>query len=108
MEYTCIKKRSSPSLPPFSTVSDVLTIAENRNWLFNENVHQSRMVEFFRVYHCLISGSFFFYSSFSYLNALDRLCDPSYLPTEQDILRSRVKTTGIVEEHFTFKDLHFK
>ena len=31
-----------------------------------------------------------------------------YIPSEQDVLRSRVKTTGIVETHFEFKDLHFK
>lgn len=43
-----------------------------------------------------------------YLNALDRLSVPNYVPTEQDVLRTRVKTTGIVETHFTFKDLHFK
>ncbi|XP_076448096.1 guanine nucleotide-binding protein G(i) subunit alpha-like [Babylonia areolata] len=43
-----------------------------------------------------------------YLNALDRITAPSYVPTEQDVLRTRVKTTGIVETHFTFKDLHFK
>ncbi|EDO49692.1 predicted protein [Nematostella vectensis] len=43
-----------------------------------------------------------------YLNALDRLGSPDYVPTEQDVLRTRVKTTGIVETHFTFKDLHFK
>ncbi|XP_028401317.1 guanine nucleotide-binding protein G(i) subunit alpha [Dendronephthya gigantea] len=43
-----------------------------------------------------------------YLNALDRLGSKDYLPTEQDVLRTRVKTTGIVETHFTFKDLHFK
>ena len=44
----------------------------------------------------------------SYLNALDRLSQTDYVPTEQDVLRTRVKTTGIVETHFTFKDLHFK
>lgn len=43
-----------------------------------------------------------------YLNALDRISMPNYIPTEQDVLRTRVKTTGIVETHFTFKDLHFK
>lgn len=43
-----------------------------------------------------------------YLNGLDRLGSPDYVPTEQDVLRTRVKTTGIVETHFTFKDLHFK
>ncbi|XP_015259786.1 PREDICTED: guanine nucleotide-binding protein G(i) subunit alpha-1-like [Cyprinodon variegatus] len=43
-----------------------------------------------------------------YLNDLERLSAPSYVPTQQDVLRTRVKTTGIVETHFTFKDLHFK
>ncbi|XP_039257490.1 guanine nucleotide-binding protein G(i) subunit alpha isoform X1 [Styela clava] len=43
-----------------------------------------------------------------YLDALERLVAQDYIPTEQDVLRSRVKTTGIVETHFEFKDLHFK
>jgi len=30
------------------------------------------------------------------------------MPTEQDILRTRVKTTGIVEIQFDFKKLHFR
>ncbi|KAJ0068420.1 hypothetical protein NL108_008381, partial [Boleophthalmus pectinirostris] len=43
-----------------------------------------------------------------YLNDLERISRPDYIPTQQDVLRTRVKTTGIVETHFTFKDLHFK
>lgn len=43
-----------------------------------------------------------------YLNDLDRISAPTYIPTQQDVLRTRVKTTGIVETHFTFKDLYFK
>lgn len=43
-----------------------------------------------------------------YLNALDRISQPNYVPTQQDVLRTRVKTTGIIETHFTFKGLHFK
>uniref|UniRef100_A0AAY5KWP5 Adenylate cyclase-inhibiting G alpha protein n=1 Tax=Esox lucius TaxID=8010 RepID=A0AAY5KWP5_ESOLU len=43
-----------------------------------------------------------------YLNDLDRIAQPSYVPTQQDVLRTRVKTTGIVETHFTFKELYFK
>uniref|UniRef100_A0A8C5JWM1 Guanine nucleotide-binding protein G(i) subunit alpha-1 n=2 Tax=Jaculus jaculus TaxID=51337 RepID=A0A8C5JWM1_JACJA len=43
-----------------------------------------------------------------YLNDLDRIAQSNYIPTQQDVLRTRVKTTGIVETHFTFKDLHFK
>ena len=45
---------------------------------------------------------------FSYLDALDRIGAPGYEPTEQDLLRTRVKTTGIVEVQFDFKRLHFK
>ncbi|KAL1238354.1 Guanine nucleotide-binding protein G(o) subunit alpha [Trichinella spiralis] len=43
-----------------------------------------------------------------FLDDLDRLGQHEYQPTEQDILRTRVKTTGIVEVHFTFKNLNFK
>ena len=45
---------------------------------------------------------------FSFLDDLDRLGVKDYMPTEQDILRTRVKTTGIVEVHFSFKNLNFK
>lgn len=43
-----------------------------------------------------------------YLNALDRISAPTYLPTQDDILRARVKSTGIVETDFMYKDLNFK
>lgn len=45
---------------------------------------------------------------FSYLDSLQRIGSPDYLPTEQDILRTRVKTTGIVETNFSFKNLNFR
>lgn len=38
-----------------------------------------------------------------YFNDLDRINKPNYLPSEQDVLRSRVKTTGIVETDFKIK-----
>ncbi|XP_070601221.1 guanine nucleotide-binding protein G(t) subunit alpha-2 isoform X1 [Erythrolamprus reginae] len=43
-----------------------------------------------------------------YLNQLDRITAPNYLPNEQDVLRSRVKTTGIIETKFSVKDLNFR
>lgn len=43
-----------------------------------------------------------------YLAELDRIRKPDYMPTEQDVLRSRVKTTGIIEEQFSCKELHFR
>lgn len=43
-----------------------------------------------------------------YLDALDRICANGFIPDEQDVLRCRVQTTGIVEENFSHKDLHFR
>lgn len=43
-----------------------------------------------------------------YLNSLDRISQTNYVPTQQDVLRTRVKTTGIVETHFKCKGLYFK
>ena len=44
----------------------------------------------------------------SYLDSLDRIGDRRYVPTVHDILRTRVKSTGIVEYEFDFKSLHFR
>ena len=43
-----------------------------------------------------------------FLNSLDRLGDPNYVPNQDDVLRTRVKTTGIVEMRFHFKELFFR
>lgn len=47
-------------------------------------------------------------SAVYYFNAIDRMASPSYLPTDQDILRSRVKTTGITETTFKIGELTYK
>jgi len=43
-----------------------------------------------------------------FLSNAERITHPHYIPSEDDVLRTRVKTTGIVEINFKFKDLHFK
>lgn len=42
-----------------------------------------------------------------YFNAIDRISRPEYVPNEQDILRSRAKTTGIIETDFTVGSTKF-
>ena len=54
------------------------------------------------------SPSFSPYLSHSYLDSLERIGNHRYVPTVQDILRTRVKSTGIVEYEFDFKELHFR
>lgn len=43
-----------------------------------------------------------------FLNSLPRISAPNYIPTQQDVLRTRVKTTGIIETKFRYKGLLFK
>ncbi|CAL1288944.1 unnamed protein product [Larinioides sclopetarius] len=43
-----------------------------------------------------------------YLSDLDRLSSPNYLPTQQDILRVRVPTTGIIEYPFDLDSIIFR
>jgi hypothetical protein len=40
------------------------------------------------------------YIFISYFDAIDRIAAPDYIPTDQDVLRSRTKTTGIIETTF--------
>ncbi|KAJ1965068.1 guanine nucleotide-binding protein subunit alpha [Dipsacomyces acuminosporus] len=43
-----------------------------------------------------------------YFDSIDRICQPDYLPTDQDVLRSRVKTTGINETIFRVGELTYR
>ncbi|XP_065562189.1 guanine nucleotide-binding protein G(q) subunit alpha [Artemia franciscana] len=43
-----------------------------------------------------------------YLTNLDRIAAPDYLPTQQDILRVRVPTTGIIEYPFDLQEIRFR
>lgn len=39
---------------------------------------------------------------------IDRVAAHNYLPTEQDILRVRVPTTGIIEYPFDLEEIRFR
>lgn len=41
----------------------------------------------------------------SYLNELDRIATANYLPSQQDVLRVRVPTTGIIEYPFHLENV---
>jgi hypothetical protein len=44
----------------------------------------------------------------SFFDSLDRLFAPGYVPSDQDILRSRLKTTGITETVFDLGTLTYR
>jgi guanine nucleotide-binding protein G(q) subunit alpha len=48
------------------------------------------------------------YPVFSFISDVDRIAVAGYLPTEQDILRSRVPTTGIIEYPFDLDGVVFR
>ena len=37
---------------------------------------------------------------FSFFDAIDRIANPDYIPTTLDVLKARIKTTGISEIRF--------
>jgi len=43
-----------------------------------------------------------------YFNAVERIGSPEYVPTDDDILRSRARTTGITEICFSVEDVRFR
>ena len=61
------------------------------------------------VQHCAARSKDYqlFDSAIFFLNSLDRVSAPNYIPTFDDMLRSRIKTTGIVEMQFNFKVRRF-
>ncbi|KAG0302618.1 guanine nucleotide-binding protein subunit alpha [Dissophora globulifera] len=42
-----------------------------------------------------------------YFDSIERIAKSNYIPTDQDVLRSRVKTTGITETRFIIGDLTY-
>lgn len=44
----------------------------------------------------------------SYFNAVDRIAAKDYIPSDADVLRSRAKTTGIIETEFVVEKTKFK
>jgi hypothetical protein len=47
-------------------------------------------------------------SACSYFDNIERIAQPDYMPNDQDVLRSRVKTTGITETTFIIGDLTYR
>eukprot|EP00050_Salpingoeca_kvevrii_P011064 m.12435 g.12435 ORF g.12435 m.12435 type:complete len:355 (-) comp3232_c0_seq1:549-1613(-) len=43
-----------------------------------------------------------------YFNSIDRISQPNYKPTKQDVLRARVRTTGIIETVFRYRGLVYR
>jgi GTPase SAR1 family protein len=43
-----------------------------------------------------------------FLNRVEQLAAPDYLPSEDDVLRSRARTTGIVEQDFVIDNNYFR
>lgn len=69
------------------------------NLLINDNVWSVELLKYSHFYNSLM---------FSFFENIDRICKPDYVPTNQDILRSRVPTSGVVKLVFELKDIQFK
>ena len=72
-------------------------------------MHIKKMWESDHIKECFKSKSHFQLNDSAeyYFNELDRLTEAGYIPNEQDVLRSRVRTTGIVQSDFKIKGVPF-
>ena len=55
-----------------------------------------------------LSCSYINYRCHSYFQEMDRILGGDYTPNEQDVLRSRVRTTGVVETAFKVGRLTYR
>lgn len=44
----------------------------------------------------------------SFFDNMVRIVSPEYVPTEMDVLRVRIRTTGVIETQFQVKHLVFR
>jgi guanine nucleotide-binding protein G(i) subunit alpha len=47
-------------------------------------------------------------STYYLTESIDRICDTAYVPTQEDVLRCRARTTGIIELDFNYDTTKFK
>lgn len=57
---------------------------------------------------CLLAPAALSWLFRSYLADVDRIATSGYLPTQQDVLRVRVPTTGIIEYPFDLENIIFR
>lgn len=79
----------------FANGIDPLYLKAIKSIWYDRGVQQCYMRN--REYYLIDSSKYFF-------NNIDRIADPQYLPSDQDILRVRVATTSITEYDFNIKN----
>lgn len=80
----------------------------NNNNLYWERPRSSAVLHSTIICKCFLAWWSLISVTNSYLQSLDRISQPAYVPSEQDVLRTRVKTTGIVETRFCLRGLSFE
>lgn len=73
--------------------------------VYHSNIWCTRYRLFACAWHCYLYINL---NLFSYLSDLERITAADYLPTEQDILRARAPTTGILEYPFDLDGIVFR
>lgn len=77
------------------------SVGEDIKMLWQDKGIQATYAQKDKHYQLNDSAAYFF-------SNVDRFIDDNYLPTEDDVLRARVRTTGIEEAIFEFDDMSFR
>ncbi len=50
----------------------------------------------------------YIYVLFSFLDNIDRVSNENFMPTDDDLLRVRIPTSGLVQEEFEFRNVRLQ
>ncbi len=99
-----LQKIEGVSIERFSTIVSPLSLVSSLFGLCR-NLSKARLDHVVSVGSSNLANLALFQS---YFDAISRIAQPDYLPSDQDVLRSRVKTTGITETTFIIADLTYR
>lgn len=100
---------------PYVIVYDIVNIYHIKLHIYYKykSINMIILILFYELSVCISFDIKIFFNNllmlvYSYLMEIDRVASPNYLPTEQDILRVRVPTTGIIEYPFDLEEIRFR
>lgn len=103
---------SNGGTPPPSSAS-VLSAANGRNWDLIDRPMADAIKLLWRTtglrkhFDKLAHSSYILCQAPYFLDNVERIAMPGYIPTIQDVLRARIKTTGISETRFRIRSGHY-
>lgn len=88
-------------------ISNVLLSRNTDFTLKLVNTRADVVIRYMYTFYLLVTLLSLFYFT-SFFENMSRIISPNYIPTEMDVLRVRVRTSGIIETQFQVNEITFR